>query len=75
MLGKPPSWKRLKKSEQTARGKSEETETMQGGERYFKDSLEACNVETLSIPETIAGDYKTTQNSDSWDLEIRPADI
>lgn len=70
MLGKPPSWKRLKKSEQTARGKSEETDTMQGGERYFKDSLEDCNVETLSIPETMAGDYKTTQSHNSWDLEI-----
>lgn len=43
---------------------------MQGGERYFKDSLEDCNVETLSIPETMAGDYKTTQSRNSWDLEI-----
>lgn len=60
----------IKKSEQTARGKSEETDTMQGGERYFKDSLEDCNMETLSIPETMAGDYKTTQSRNSWDLEI-----
>lgn len=58
-LGKPLPWKRLKKSKQTARGKSEETETIQGGEGDFKDSLEDCKVEMLFIPETIAGDYKT----------------
>lgn len=52
----------IKKSKQTARGELEETETIQGGERYFKVSLEDCKVERLFIPETIAGDYKTTQH-------------
>lgn len=52
----------IKKSKQTARGKSEETETIPGGERYFKDALETAKWRRLFIPETIAGDYKTSQN-------------